>query len=109
MYTYVYMNLYVSTYANESATTLRLLIPVLPHLANKVTFIGKKSLLARPIDEYKKLFGQDIDINNDRIIVNNKLHTNHCPQYKKEKNKKQAIWQKNIATALIFHILRSLY
>ena len=59
--------------ANESATTLRLLIPVLINYANEVRFIGKNSLFSRPNDEYKKLFGEDIDISDKDIIVKAKL------------------------------------
>ena len=62
--------------ANQSASTLRLLAPVLAHFANKVRFIGKDSLLARPMDEYLKLFGKDISVNSDSITINNSIKGN---------------------------------
>ena len=60
--------------ANESATTLRLLAPILIKYAHKVTFIGKPNLLNRPMDEYKKLFGSDIEVNDDKIIIKNAIN-----------------------------------
>ncbi|HRX92000.1 MAG TPA: 3-phosphoshikimate 1-carboxyvinyltransferase [Candidatus Izemoplasmatales bacterium] len=42
---------------NESGSTLRFLIPLLSLGKQKVVFVGKKSLMSRPLGIYEKIFG----------------------------------------------------
>ena len=58
---------------NASASSIRFLIPLLINLASKVTFTADKSLMKRPMDEYLKLFGNNIEISEDKIVVNRAL------------------------------------
>ena len=57
----------------ESAATIRFLIPLLINYAKKVTFIGSKILFSRPMDEYLHLFGNNIEIKDNEIIVSKAL------------------------------------
>ena len=57
----------------ESASTIRFLIPLLINYAKKVTFIGSEVLFSRPMDEYIRLFGKNIEIKNNEIIVKNAI------------------------------------
>lgn len=59
----------VTINVNESASTLRFLCPVLSLFANKITFTGSAKLLARPMEEFINIFGQDIIIRKDKIEV----------------------------------------
>ena len=54
---------------HESASTIRFLIPLLINYANKVTFMGSEVLFSRPMDEYVRLFGSDIKISGNEIVV----------------------------------------
>lgn len=60
----------------ESASSLRFLIPVLSNFADKVTFKGSKSLLSRPLDEYKKVFGDSLQILDDCVTITKKVEGN---------------------------------
>ena len=57
----------------QSASTIRFLIPLLINYASNLKFIGDKILLSRPMDEYIKLFGNNIKISGSEIIVNKAL------------------------------------
>ena len=57
----------------QSASTIRFLIPLLINYASNLKFIGDKVLLCRPMDEYIKLFGNNIKISGSEIIVNKAL------------------------------------
>ena len=57
----------------ESASTIRFLIPLLINFASKITFIGSNILFSRPMDEYIRLFGNNIEIKDTEIIVTKKL------------------------------------
>ena len=57
----------------ESASTIRFLIPLLINYAKKVTFIGSEVLFSRPMDEYIRLFGKNIEIKQNEIIVKNAI------------------------------------
>ena len=45
--------------AEESASTLRMLLPISSFLYKNVTFIGNKSLFLRPLDAFKSIFDKE--------------------------------------------------
>ena len=49
----------VSLYCNESASTLRFIIPVATLFADNIEYRGAESLFRRPLDPYFKLFNQN--------------------------------------------------
>lgn len=58
---------------NESGSTLRFLIPIFSLTNEKVTFIGKESLIKRPQTIYEDIFSSDgntLDISKSKIVVN---------------------------------------
>lgn len=57
---------------NESGSTLRFFIPVIPMFSKKVTFTGAKSLLGRPMNIYEDIFrksNSEFVQNSDSITV----------------------------------------
>lgn len=61
---------------NESGSTLRFLIPIFSLTGDKIKFIGKESLLARPQDIYKDIFISDGNYflnSKDSIVVNGSI------------------------------------
>ncbi|MBQ0110516.1 MAG: hypothetical protein KBS41_01115 [Oscillospiraceae bacterium] len=60
----------------ESASTLRFLIPVAAAMGKNVRFVGKPSLMARPIDEYAEIFknhGVKISCGDNSVTVSGNL------------------------------------
>lgn len=65
--------------ANESASTLRFLIPLSSYLSKRVVFVGKKSLLKRPNDIYRYLYEKEskkFKILEDKIVIEGELNEN---------------------------------
>lgn len=64
--------------ANESASTLRFLIPLSSKISKKVTFYGSERLISRPHSIYKSLYekeSKEFIINKDNIVLKGNLDT----------------------------------
>lgn len=62
--------------ANESASTLRFLIPLSSKISKKVTFFGSERLMSRPEVIYKSLYekeNKEFIINKDNIVIKGSL------------------------------------
>lgn len=62
--------------ANESASTLRFLIPLSSKISKKVTFYGSERLISRPHSIYKSLYekeSKEFIINKDNIVLKGNL------------------------------------
>ena len=64
---------------NESGSTLRFMIPILSLTKKEVTFIGKESLLKRPMEIYNTIFEKSnasFEMDDDKIVVNGSIKAN---------------------------------
>ncbi|MFV0379399.1 MAG: 3-phosphoshikimate 1-carboxyvinyltransferase [Anaerorhabdus sp.] len=60
----------------ESGSTLRFLIPIVSLYEKEMIIMGKKSLMSRPLDVYKKIYDEqslEFDLKDDSLRVNGKL------------------------------------
>lgn len=68
---------YLEVDVAESGSSLRFLLPVLINYAKTICFKGSKSLFSRPLDEYIKIFGKDLELFDDHLIIKSSLHHNN--------------------------------
>ena len=59
--------------AFESGSTLRFLIPLFSHFFNETKIYGSKRLLSRPLDIYQEIYGDNLSLEEDHLILKGSL------------------------------------